>query len=166
MHRNIILIGFMGTGKSTVGQALAAALDWTFVDMDERIVEKAGQSIPEIFATHGEAYFRDLESDVLHELAGGAKQVIATGGGAVLRPANREVMLKGGLVVNLKADAETIIHRVKGDANRPLLAGDVEERVRKLLQERRGMYDYAHLAIDTSSMQVDEIVKTILAHAT
>lgn len=83
-----------------------------------------------------------------------------------MRAANREAMLRSGLVVALKADAETIISRVRGDTNRPLLAGDPEGKVRQLLQERAGAYDFAHVTIDTSHLAVEDIVRAILAHAT
>lgn len=165
MKRNIILIGFMGTGKTTVGQALASDLEWTFVDTDQEIVRLAGKPIPQIFAEHGEAHFRDLESQVVQRIMADEQQVVSTGGGAVLRSENREAMLSGGLVVALTADAETIIARVSGDANRPLLAGDATSKVRKLMQEREGAYDFAHVSIDTSGKDVEEILQIIRAHA-
>lgn len=165
MKHNIILIGFMGTGKTTVGQALASELAWTFIDTDKEIEKLAGKPIPQIFADEGEARFRDLESQVIKRTMIGEHQVVSTGGGSVLRPENREAMLAGGLVVALTADAETIIARVSGDANRPLLAGDAASKVRKLMQEREGAYDFAHVSIDTSGKDVDEILQIIRAHA-
>ena len=158
MNKNIILIGFMGTGKTTVGLRLAETLGWTFTDTDK--------PIPEIFAEEGEEHFRQLETKVLESLGSRERLVVSTGGGAVLRAANREAMLRSGLVVALKADAETIISRVRGDTNRPLLAGDPEGKVRQLLQERAGAYDFAHVTIDTSHLAVEDIVRAILAHAT
>ncbi|MEG6588982.1 shikimate kinase, partial [Paenibacillus barengoltzii] len=99
LHHNIVLIGMMGTGKSTVGSLLAAATGKTFVDLDQRIVREAGRSIPDIFAAEGEAYFRDLESAALRNTLQEQGIVLATGGGAVLREANRLAMRGGGLVV-------------------------------------------------------------------
>ncbi|NGQ94752.1 shikimate kinase [Brevibacillus sp. SYP-B805] len=160
---NIVLVGFMGTGKSTVGRALAAKLNWTYVDLDRRIAEREGRSIPELFRTKGEAYFRDVESALLAELLGQQRQVIATGGGAVLRPANVTAMLQGGLVVALFADEAEIVRRVSSDAGRPLLAGDPAARVKALLQERAGAYDFAPLKIDTTAKQVETIVAEIAA---
>jgi len=166
MNKNIILIGFMGTGKTTVGLRLAESLGWTFTDTDKQIEELTGKSIPEIFAEEGEEYFRQLETEVLERLRSRDRLVVSTGGGAVLRAANREAMLRSGLVVALKADADTIISRVRGDANRPLLAGDLEGKVKQILHDRAGAYDFAHVVIDTSHMAVEEIVQAILAHAT
>ncbi|MCI3921485.1 shikimate kinase [Paenibacillus sp. TRM 82003] len=164
-ERNIVLIGFMGTGKTTVGLALAERLGWRFVDTDERIVEAEGRSIPDIFGTDGEAYFRDLEERVIAETLRGARQVVSTGGGAAVRRANRETMLAGGLVVALKAPEAVLLGRLRGDANRPLLAGDQEERVHRLLQERKHAYDFAHLSVDTSEHNVRETVERILSEA-
>ncbi|GAB2692710.1 shikimate kinase [Paenibacillus thermoaerophilus] len=158
---NIVLVGFMGTGKSTVGRALAERLGWSFVDSDARIVEKAGVDIPSIFAASGESGFRELEREVIGELMAGCRQVVATGGGAVLSERNREAMLGGGFVVALLAERDVIIERVRGDANRPLLAGDLEARVDKLLAERAGAYDFAHLSIDTGGMTPEEAARVI-----
>jgi len=163
--RNIVLIGFMGTGKTTVGLALSEKLGWTFVDTDQRIVEREARSIPELFEQEGEAYFRDAESAVLEEVLAGERQIVSTGGGSVLRPLNRETMLRGGFVVALTAPADALIERLRGDANRPLLAGDKEERVRLLLKERKNAYDFASLTVDTSKLGVAETVETILREA-
>src|SRR5690606_2038040 len=116
-----------------------------------------GQSIPQLFADHGEQRFREIETEVLRSIAAGRHQVVSTGGGAVLKQENREAMLAGGYVVALEADEQTIIERVQGDTNRPLLAGDLETRVHKLLQERAGAYDFARLKIDTTGKTVEEI---------
>lgn len=161
-RQNVILIGFMGTGKSTVGQIIADKLGWTFVDTDAWIVEKAGKTIPELFASAGEAAFRALERDALHELLSGERRVLATGGGAVLAAENRERMLSGGLVVALTAPREAIIERVRNDRNRPLLHGVVEERVASLLEARSGAYDFAHLTVDTAPVTPDEAADTIV----
>lgn len=157
-----MLIGFMGTGKTTVGAALSERLGWRFVDTDEEIVSRENMSIPELFAARGEPYFRDVEAEVIAGVLERKKQVVSTGGGAVLRPGNRSAMLAGGFVVALTAPYETLIERLRGDANRPLLAGDEEERVRRLLEERKDAYSFAHLAIDTSSCSVREAVQTII----
>jgi len=155
----------MGTGKSTVGAALADRLGWRFVDTDELLVAREGKSIPELFEERGERYFRDAETAVLADVLKGTKQVVSTGGGAVLRPENREAMLSGGLVVALTAPAETLLVRLRGDVNRPLLSGDKEERVHRLLAERKNAYDFAPLVIDTSRSNVRETVDTILERA-
>lgn len=164
MKDNIILVGMMGTGKSTVGALLAAETGYELVDMDLAIERKAGSSIPEIFATYGEGYFRELESEVLREILQGEHLILATGGGCVLQPDNCREMLNKGWVVSLKADAESIISRVGEDPNRPLLAGGARERIIKLLEERRHAYDFAHCTVDTAGKSAAEVASDILMH--
>ncbi|WP_139489691.1 shikimate kinase [Brevibacillus dissolubilis] len=159
---NVILIGFMGTGKSTIGQVLAKRLERKQVDLDTYIVERTGMDIPTIFRERGEASFRDIEAELLQELLDQEGLVITTGGGAVLRPSNVEAMLAGGTVVALTATEEEIIRRVSGDVNRPLLAGDAALRVRTLLRERAGAYDFAPVQVETTGREVDAIVSEIL----
>lgn len=160
----IVLVGFMGTGKSTVARLLAGRLGIGRVDLDEEIEREAGCTIAELFDTKGEAHFRDLESNVLARLmAEDRPLVLATGGGAVLREANREAMLRSGFVAALTALPERIIERVSGDGARPLLRGDVGERVRRLMAERKHAYDFAHIKIDTTDLKPDEVADRILA---
>ncbi len=162
MKKNIILTGFMGTGKTTVGKRLAELSGWKHIDTDALIEEQLGQTIPDIFSTKGESFFREQESRILHHLLAEEEQIITTGGGIVLRPENVELMLKGGLVVALTASPEAVVERVRHDGQRPLLAGDdPEKKVRELLQQRSGKYDFAHLTIDTSHLSVDEICRLI-----
>jgi shikimate kinase len=160
-----VLVGFMGTGKSTVGQALAECLGWRFVDTDQVIVEREGRTIPELFETMGETYFREQESRVLEDVLDGDHQVVSTGGGSVLREANRETMRAGGFVVALTAPPSVLLERLRADANRPLLAGDKEERVLRLLEERKDAYDFAHFTVDTSESNVRETVDRIMERA-
>ncbi|MBG9774374.1 shikimate kinase [Brevibacillus laterosporus] len=158
---NIILIGFMGTGKSTVGEQLAQQLQYERCDLDEEIVKATGKTISQIFAEDGEEMFRQLESDVLRRLVDGNRRVIITGGGAVLRPENVQVMLQYGIVVALTAEEQEIIRRVEQDQNRPLLQGNVKEKVRELLQARAGAYDFAPVQVDTTGKTIEEIVDEI-----
>lgn len=159
----LVLIGFMGTGKSTVSRLLAEELGWKRVDGDEEIERLENKLISNIFATEGEASFREIETKVLDMiLASEDSCVVATGGGAVLSSTNRELMLSKGYVVALKASPEQIMARVKTDNARPLLQGDAEERVNMLLEQRKHAYDFAHLTIDTTSMSAEEVVATIL----
>ncbi|UHA74077.1 shikimate kinase [Paenibacillus sp. 481] len=162
-QENIILVGFMGTGKSTVGKELARRLNYRFVDLDTEIVEREGCSIPHLFETKGEMYFRDCESAALAELLRNpAGVVIATGGGAVLREANRLHMAQSGWVVGLQAQLSTIVKRVHGDGNRPLLQGDAERRIRQLMAERQGLYDFAHASIPTDFRSAIELADEIM----
>lgn len=159
---HVALIGFMGTGKSTVSKELAARLNCGVIDVDAEIVRRECASIPDIFATRGESEFRLAETAALADVINRTEPlVIATGGGAVLAEHNRKLMLKGSFVVALKADPEQIIARVSQDPDRPLLQGDVAGRVYKLLEDRKHAYDFAHLAIDTTHLTVEEVVNLI-----
>ncbi|RAP78078.1 shikimate kinase [Paenibacillus montanisoli] len=159
---HVVLIGFMGTGKSTVGKQLAQRLQRGTADIDAEIVRREGQAIADIFATRGEAAFRLVETDALADVLGRTEPlVIATGGGAVLSERNRELMLQDSFVVALTADPEKIIARVMEDPDRPLLQGEVRERVYKLLEDRKHAYDFAHLTIDTSNLSVGQVVEQI-----
>jgi shikimate kinase len=160
-YGNVIFVGFMGTGKTTVGSALAKDLGIPHRDLDEAIAEREGCSIPELFATKGEQYFRDAESAMLRELLQEKPQVLTTGGGAVLRPENVRLMLSEGTVIALSAAEEELIRRLAGDTGRPLIAGDVAQRVRRLLDERKGAYDFAPIQIDTTGKDVSDIVGEI-----
>lgn len=161
-RQNIVLVGFMGTGKTTVGKLLAKHMNWCFVDTDQLVEQREGKLIPELFATRGEAYFRSVEVEVIHECMQKSCHIVATGGGSVLNKTNRERMRENGFVVALTAEADTIIRRVKHDKNRPLLHGNVEENVRKILAERRDAYHFADLTVDTTYSNFEETLQTIL----
>ncbi|WP_409341147.1 shikimate kinase [Paenibacillus sp. MBLB4367] len=160
---NIVLVGFMGTGKSTVGQELEKALGWTLIDVDQAIVDREGMSIPDIFAQRGEAEFRAVESEVLAAIMSRPGQIVATGGGAVLAERNREIMKENGLVIALNATVETIITRVSGDTNRPLLQGNPAEFVPVLLEKRKHAYDFADVKIDTDTLTAEQIAQRIIS---
>ncbi|MDE2406939.1 MAG: shikimate kinase [Xanthomonadaceae bacterium] len=151
-HAHILLVGPMGSGKSTLGPALAARLGLAFLDLDAAIVAKAGISIPALFASEGEAGFRDRETQALADALQGAPAVIATGGGAVLREANRKAMQAAGTVVYLHVSPAEQLRRVSGDGNRPLLAGDAPaQRLAELQALREPWYrEIADLIVDTS----------------
>lgn len=163
-NKNIVLIGMMGTGKSTIGALLANQIGYRLVDLDRQIVEKAGCSIPDIFEQKGEGYFRDLETSVLEHVLQESRIVLATGGGAVLREKNCSLMLENSWVVALSATADDILHRVGEDANRPLLAGGARERITALLEERKHAYSFAHVTVDTSGKSEDQVLADILMH--
>ncbi|MNW28350.1 Shikimate kinase [compost metagenome] len=159
---NIILIGLSGTGKSTVSELLAQRLNYRLVDIDAEIVRTEQRPIVDIFAEDGEAYFRQAECDCLCRVVKNQHQIIATGAGAVLRPDNCEAMLAGGLVVALTASLESIVARIQGNTERPLLAGNVEEKVRRMMEERKDAYRFAHVTIDTEGRSAAEVASDIL----
>jgi shikimate kinase len=161
----LFLIGFMGTGKSTVGALLAARWGWPFVDLDARIEQQAGATITELFARGGEAGFRDLETAALQTAAAEGLQVVAVGGGAVTRPGNLELMLASGMVVCLRATPETILDRLGEAATRPLLAKATDKRaeVARLLRERAAFYDQASLAMETDGLAPSQVASQIEA---
>jgi shikimate kinase len=144
----IVLVGFMGSGKSTVGRHLARRLGWGFVDMDERIEERAGRSIAELFRSQGEPAFRALELDVAREVVGKPRRVIAAGGGAFAQADTREVLRRSALTVYLECDFETLAARVPADGSRPLAAD--RDIMRTLLTERVPSYRSADLTMDAS----------------
>lgn len=163
---NVVLIGYRGTGKSTVGKIVAARLGRTLLSTDAEIVTRAGQSIPDIVAQHGWDYFRDLESQVCQELAGRDGLVIDTGGGAILRPQNVEALKKTGTLFWLTATVDTIAKRIGRDTQRPSLTGTKSfvEEIQEVLRERTPMYETAadHV-ITTEGRSIVQIADEILA---
>ncbi len=144
----------MGSGKSAIGRQTAARLRFQFVDTDDLIVERGGMTIPEIFARHGEAHFRELETNALESCGMLSRYVIATGGGAVLRPENHALLRRLGFVVQLTASEDVIFERVSRNANRPLLqTPDPRGTVARMLRERRPLYDQvADFTLDNSTL--------------
>lgn len=163
---NVILVGFMGTGKSTVAKELSARLGLTVREMDEEIVQAAGRSIPEIFADCGEEGFRDLESQVLDQVLSSDGQVISGGGGVVLRKANRARMKAGGTVVLLTAKPETVFARAASDPNRPNLNGRRSvSGIAELMEARQPAYEAAcDFAVATDDKSVREITDEIVRY--
>lgn len=162
---NIVLIGYRGTGKSTVGRLLAARLGRQLVSTDAEIVKRAQRTIPEIVAQEGWEYFRDLESDICRELASRDQLVIDTGGGAILRAQNVEALKKNGTLFWLKASVETIVKRIGGDNQRPSLTGTKSfvDEIQDVLLERTPKYQAAadHV-IATDDRSINQLVKTLL----
>ncbi len=166
--RNISLIGYRATGKSTLGRMLAERIGWQFVDTDEQIEKRAGRSITEIFRSGGEDEFRDMEEEVVGEFTSRSGLVLSLGGGAILRERNREAICGCGPVVWLRASAEVIAYRIGVDPNsatkRPDLTaqGGIEE-VRELLAKRQPLYEAcATIAIDTDQWIPDDLVSDIV----
>ena len=170
--RNVVLIGFMGTGKSDVGQILARRLGWTFIDTDRRVEARERATVAQVFARKGEAYFRDVEARVIAEVAAKSNAVIATGGGAVLRPENMMHLRRSGWIVSLTAPVDVLLRRIGPAHNRPLLRpgpsgagprGDVRQNIVKLLDQRRPLYRDADLMVDVSSATPERVADAIIA---
>ena len=162
---NIVLIGFMGCGKTTIGQKLASDYGYEFIDTDDLIEKRCGCSINEIFATKGEAYFREMETEILRELTLKASHaVISTGGGLPLRQENADLLQRLGRVVFLDITENEVISRLRGDLTRPLLSGDDPEgRVHELISYRKPIYSAAaDVTIDVSGRSVVEIVAELM----
>lgn len=156
----LYLVGFMGAGKSTVARALARRLDWAAEDIDERIERRERRDIPAIFRHEGEAYFRAIERDELIALLPQRGLVVATGGGTVVDPANRELMLRDGAVVWLDAPFSTILDRVPLDGRRPLAADRIE--MERLYNQRLMAYRQAHFRVDAGRGSVEELVDQVV----
>ena len=161
----LVLVGLPGSGKSTVGRHLARRLGLPFHDSDHVIEQRVGSSIRDFFAREGEVAFRDLEQSTLDELMQGPSGVLATGGGAVLRQANRERLRTGGKVIYLRSTPEEAFRRVRHDGNRPLLqVEDPLERLRSLHAERDPWYrEAAHFVIETGRPSIPKLVNLIVA---
>ena len=163
---NIVLMGFMGAGKSTIGRELARTLQCEFIDTDEWIEKEHGRKISDIFAKEGEIAFRDMETNLLKYLQNRDDQfVLSIGGGMPIREENRELLRKIGTVVYLKTSKEEIIRRVAGNKNRPLLqGGNLEEKVTNLMNAREHIYmETAHREIVTDKKYPKRVVEEILA---
>lgn len=156
--RNIVLTGFMGTGKTTVGQLVADFLGWSFVDADDEIIERTGLTIPQIFERDGEIGFRRIESIVCQSLAARSQTVIATGGGMLVNEANRELMIASGLVVCLVTDVEVLAKRLRHDRNRPLAQGDW----RALMERRKAAYNSIPHQVDTTQKSPPQVAREIV----
>lgn len=162
---NIVLIGYRGTGKSTVGKVLAAKLGRGLVSTDKEIVRRAGRSIPEIVAGHGWEHFRDLESDVCKDLGGQDNLVIDTGGGAILRQQNVDALKRNGLLFWLTASVDTIAGRIGGDTERPSLTGakSFVEEIQEVLRDRTPKYRAAaDHSLSTDGRSIQQMVENIL----
>ena len=162
---NIFLIGMMGAGKTSVGRMLARRLGKSFFDSDHVIEERTGVRIPVIFDIEGEAGFRARESAVLAELTALSDVVLATGGGAVLAPENREMLRSRGTVVYLRAAIKELLNRTRHDKNRPLLqTADPRKRLTELYEARDPLYkDVAHVVVDTGSQSLSSLVNRLEA---
>lgn len=162
---HIILIGFMGAGKTTIGKKLARKLEVQFVDTDEMVETQTGRKISDIFAEDGEAFFRNLETDMLHQLMQREERcVIAVGGGLPMQPVNRSLLKELGKVVFLEADIEALMQRLRGDTSRPnLQGGDLRERIETLMDQRLEVYlETADIRVSTDTQGFSQILQEIV----
>lgn len=160
---NLVLVGLMGCGKTTVGRLLAHLLTWELIDTDRMIEERTGVSIPQLFQEKGEAYFRRVEKEVLLDLKDKERMVLATGGGAVLDGTNRRLLKETGLVVYLKTSPAVLAARVGHGEGRPLLkTGDPGVVLTALLEEREGFYREADLVVTTDGRTPRQVAEEII----
>lgn len=163
MKNNIVLLGFMGCGKTTVGKLLAQKTGYTFIDADSYIEQRENMTVNEIFAAKGEAYFRAVETEVAEELSKKERLVIATGGGMVLKKENADFLRSTGFCVWLKVSPETVLERLKNDTTRPLLQReDKEAAVKELLSVREPLYAAAGDAEVCADRDAEAIADSIL----
>jgi shikimate kinase len=161
---NIVLIGYRGTGKSTIARKLGELLSMSVVGMDDEIVRRAGRGIPEVVAEHGWDHFRDIESELAAELGGRDNLIVDAGGGIIVRSQNVESLKKNGIVFWLVADEKTIVGRIMGDDQRPSLSGSKSftDEVSEVLAERAPKYKAAaDHSIDTAGQSADESARAI-----
>lgn len=161
--KNIVLTGFMGTGKTEVGRELSRVLGWRLIDVDDEIVKAQNMSINEIFAKLGEPAFRDMETEMIRTVSRNRNAIISTGGGAVLRQENMDILRENGVIICLSATPKTIFERTSTNSERPLLK--VEDPLRKigeLLEFRRPFYERADITIETDRKTPLNIAEEIL----
>ncbi len=157
-RRSVVLVGMMGAGKSSVGRRLASRLGVDFVDADTEIERAAGMTIPEIFAKHGEGYFRSGEARVIARLLDGGPQVLATGGGSIMDQNTRDLIHIKGISVWLKADLDVLLKRTKRRNDRPLV-----EKIRDLLPAREPVYALSDIVVQSRDEPHENIVEEIIA---
>jgi shikimate kinase len=162
-RRSLVLVGLMGCGKSSIGKRLATRLGLPFVDADEEIERVAQKSVTEIFADHGEAFFRDREAKVISRLLAGGPQVLATGGGAYMSADTRARIHEAGLAIWLRAELHVLLRRVSKRDTRPLLKGDAEGVMRNLMDARYPMYAAADITVESRDVPHDTIVAEIIS---
>lgn len=165
LKHNVILIGFMGSGKTSVGKVLAKRLSYGFHDTDEMLERRAGDTINHIFEVHGEEYFRSMETGLLKDMLSDTdRTVISTGGGLPLREQNAKLLREMGYVVFLKAAKQTVVNRLVHDTTRPLLqGGELEQKVEHLLEIRTPIYEKAaHKMIATDGRTIEDIAAMIM----
>jgi shikimate kinase len=163
MKKNIIITGFMGTGKTVVAIELASKLGMKFIDMDQLIEERQEMSIADIFVRYGEKYFREQENKLVQELSQKENMVIATGGGTFLNLDNSRILNQEGQIICLYANPQVIYNRLKKKNNRPLVKGkNVLNKINYLLEKRKQIYDNFEDKVDTTDLTIQEVVDKII----
>jgi shikimate kinase len=161
--KNIVLTGFMGTGKTVVGRELSRILGWKIIDVDDEIVKAQAMTINEIFSRFGEERFRDIETEMIRKVAHSRNVIISTGGGAVLRQENMDLLRENGVIICLWAEPEAVLRRTGSSDERPLLrVDDPLGKIKELLEYRRPFYEKADIMIDTGDKTPFHIAKEIL----
>ena len=161
--RNIVLVGFMGTGKSCAGKRLSERLGLDFLELDEIIEKKEGASIKDVFEKKGEPYFRKLEKEIVKEASQKKGVIISAGGGAVIDEENFKNLKNGGVIICLEASPDVILQRTRGLATRPLLnVADPKKKIGELLRARFPYYKKSDHCIDTDKLTVEEVVEKII----
>jgi shikimate kinase len=167
--QRIFLVGLSGVGKTTIGQRTASLLGWSFIDTDDVLAQRMGMPVGQVLLEYEEERFRQLESEVLHEQGKRTRVVIATGGGVVILPVNRQFMREHGLTVYLRASIETVWKRLQecaGQTVRPLVAGEHgQQRLRNLYTARRAWYEEAVLHLDTEEGTQDILAQRLIDQA-
>lgn len=169
--RGVVLVGFMGSGKTSVGKEIARRLGVPFEDVDDRVVAAAGMTVAEIFASRGEPAFRELERKAIREAVAVPGQVIATGGGAFLDEGNRKALKAYAAVVFLDVSRDSVVARLAGDRSRPLLSGrsrglsarERDRRIEELMRRRRAAYELADFTVETDAGTVEQVAERVLA---
>jgi len=166
MIKNVVLIGFMGTGKSSSGRMIANQLGFKFVDMDKAIEQKWGMTIPQMFEQHGEVFFREKEKEMCREVANRKSVVISTGGGTVKDPENVAILKRTGKIVCLSASVDAILERTSTPGQRPLLDAyeDRRQGIIELLEQRKDMYAQADYTLDTTDMSPLQVSRDVIAY--
>lgn len=155
-HRNVYLVGFMGTGKTTIGRELSRAMGRKFIDVDLELERRMGMTVNEIFATHGEEFFRNLEKELAEELAATRNKVVATGGGTIVNPEVFDLFNQSGLLICLYTDRDDLVSRLQRTDKRPLLKAQspsgVADKVDRLMEERKNIYGKVKVRMDTTNL--------------
>ncbi|MCD6229005.1 MAG: shikimate kinase [Candidatus Omnitrophica bacterium] len=163
MDKNVYIVGFMGTGKTTVGKLLAKRLNRKFIEMDEEIEKRENKKIVDIFSSYGESYFRKVEKEVLKEIAGRNNLVVSCGGGIVIDRENLQILKTTGIPICLEASVEVIYERTKNYTHRPLLnVADPKKKIEELLVYRAPFYQQISLRVDTSGLNPSQVVDKIM----